>query len=109
IGLGERVRRQRGALGPAHLLPLLRAWLAVERAAEEQDAHRLLRVPPDHGFHQVAHRGVHPELFPELAPERRLGRLRRPDLPAGKLPEAGTMPPLVPPGAEIAAPALAHR
>src|SRR5262249_36135335 len=75
IGLGERVRRQCGALGPAHLLPLLRARLAVERAAEEENAHRFLRVAPGHGLHQVAHRSVHPELFPEFATERRPGGL----------------------------------
>src|SRR5215472_2386307 len=109
IGLGERVRRQCGALGPAHFLPLLRAWVAVEHAAEEEDAHRFLRVAPRHGLHQVAHRGVHPELFPELATERRLGALGGPDLPAGKLPEACEMGPLAAPGDEIAALALDHR
>src|SRR5215468_12153414 len=109
IGLGERVRRQCGALGPAHLLPLLRARLAVERAAEEENAHRFLRVAPGHGLHQVAHRSVHPELFPEFATERRLGGLDSSDLPAGKLPEACEMRPLVAPGDEIAALALDHR
>src|SRR5215468_2782004 len=109
IGFRERIRRQRGALGPAHLLPLLGTRVAVERAVEEEDAYRLLRVGPGHRLDQVAHRGVHAELFLELAPEGRLGRLRGADLPAGKLPEPRQVRSFEPTGDEVAAVAVDRR
>src|SRR5215831_143089 len=109
IGFRERVRRQRGALGPAHLLPLLGTRVAVERAVEEEDVYRLLRVDPGHRLDQAAHRGVHAELFLELAAESRLGRLRGADLPAGKLPEPRQVRAFEPTGDEVAAVALDHR
>src|SRR5215831_3738486 len=108
IGFRERIRRQRGALGPAHLLPLLGTRVAVERAVEE-DAYRLLRVGPGHRLDQATHRGIHAELFLELAAESRLGRLRGADLPAGKLPEARQVRAFEPTGDEVATVALDYR
>src|SRR6266481_1151611 len=63
IRRGEAVRRKISRLDPEHLLPLLRAGLSQESAAEEAEPDALFRIGPIHGVDQLSHRRVHSKLF----------------------------------------------
>src|SRR5262249_61755541 len=78
-------------------------------AGGDQGPPRLPGVGPGPRLDRVAPRGVPAELFLELAPGGRLGRLRGADLPAGKLPEPRQVRSFEPTGDEVAAVALDHR
>src|SRR6266481_1053333 len=109
VGGREPVARQHRCLDPEHLLPLLRAGLALHGAAEEEDPHGFLRIDPSDCLDQLAYRRFYSELLLHLAPERILRLLRGQDLATRKLPEAGQVRALEPAGDEIAAASLDDR